>query len=547
MQDTSMPQQGSPQRSKTAAAASSSASARAAEIAAHVSQAAPENTSEAATRHTATAARETASQPAAASNNAVEPEPQAAAPNNAPALSKKTVIPLLVVLYVGAFLAGFSENLMNMTLVAVMDEFAIDSVTAQWLVTAYMIVATVMVTLTAFLYRTIKLRTLFFSACGLFFLGSLAGFFAPNFFLLLAARVLQAIGSGVLIPTMMNTILVVAPKDKLGSYMSIGGCMITFGPALAPVACGGVVTAMGWHYVFLITLVGCALLLISGAVFLKNFQNQKSSLDIPSALMSAIFLASLSLGLAEITTNTLVGIAALVLAIAALALFVQCQFHCAYPLIDLTPMKSRTFWPATILVLIAMMSTFSSTVLLPLYLETGMGLTAAAAGLVILVPVLFNAFASLLSGRILDAKGEWPLLPLGFAFITIGFIVLSVTSASLTLVAVFAGALFVFIGVGMTLTTGQTAGLRTLPPELNPFGVALMSTFVQIAACVGPPLFTGLLASGQANALASGAAETIAVAQGFSLAVSIAAVCAFVAFVCAFVYSRYVTKLREQR
>ena len=79
----------------------------------------------------------------------------------------KPLVLLLSVLYGSAFIAGFNENLVNMALVSIMAEYGVDSVTAQWLVTGYMIVATVVVTCMAFLYRRFHVRTLFFGAAGL--------------------------------------------------------------------------------------------------------------------------------------------------------------------------------------------------------------------------------------------------------------------------------------------------------------------------------------------------------------------------------------------
>lgn len=445
---------------------------------------------------------------------------------------------MLSVMYGSAFMAGFGENLMNMALVSIMAEYGVDSVTAQWLVTGYMIVSTIMVTLAAFLYRRIKLRTLFFSAAALFLAGSVMGLLSSSFAMLFAARLIQSAGSGMFIPMMMNTVLAVTPKNKLGSYMSIGGCMITFGPAFAPVVCGAVVTTLGWHCIFLIPIIAIIALSVMGAAFLRNLDNEPESLDVPSVLLSAIGLTVLSYGLAEVALNTLVGIVALAAAALIIGLFVVRQLRCAHPLMDLTPMKSRTFWPATILVLIAMMSTFSTTVLLPLYLEGALGMTAATAGFVILVPVLVNAATALFSGRIMDSRGEWPLIPLGFCLIVAGFAILSATSALMSVPAVVVGALCVFIGVGMTLTPSQTAGLRTLPPNLNPFGVSIMTTFVQLAACIGPSLFTGVMSSGQAAALLDNADAALANAQGFSLAMLLAAVIALAGTLVAFVYAR---------
>ena len=143
----------------------------------------------------------------------------------------KPLVLLLLVLYGAAFLAGFNENLVNMALVSIMADYGVDSVTAQWLVTGYMIVATVVVMCMAFLYRRFHLRTLFFAASALSFAGSAMGLVANGFEMLFAARLVQAVGTGIFIPLMMNTIVAVTPKNKLGTYLSIGGCTITFGPA----------------------------------------------------------------------------------------------------------------------------------------------------------------------------------------------------------------------------------------------------------------------------------------------------------------------------
>ncbi|MFQ8866979.1 MAG: MFS transporter [Eggerthella lenta] len=398
----------------------------------------------------------------------------------------KPLVLLLSVLYGSAFIAGFNENLVNMALVSIMAEYGVDSVTAQWLVTGYMIVATVVVTCMAFLYRRFHVRTLFFGAAGLSIVGSAMGLVAPSFELLLVARLVQAVGTGIFIPLMMNTILVVTPKNKLGTYLSVGGCMITFGPAFAPVVCGALVTAFGWHSIFVVPIVAMAVLTALGFFYMKNLETHEAHLDVLSVLLSAVALTVLSFGLTQLTTDGVLAAAALVLAAAMVAVFVVRQLRCAHPLIDLAPMKNRAFWPALILVTIAMMSMFSMSVLLPLYFEGAAGMTAFAAGLVILVPVLANAGATLLGGRIMDKRGEWPLLPLGFGGIAIGFIALVAVAPQLSVPAVFAAMLVMYVAVGFIFSPSQTAGLRALPPRQNPFGVALMTTFVQIAACIGP-------------------------------------------------------------
>lgn len=449
---------------------------------------------------------------------------------------------LLVVLYGSAFLAGFNENLVNMALVSVMDEYGVGSVTAQWLVTGYMIVATVVVMSMAFLYRRIQLRPLFFFASALTLAGSVMGLLAPSFGMLMLARGVQAVGSGIFIPLMMNTVLAVAPRERLGSFLAIGSCMITFGPALAPVVCGALVTALGWHSVFLVPVVAMALLAAIGVRAVQNRGFSPATLDGPSVVLSALFLSSLSLGLVELTIDAVLAAASLAVAALSAVLFVVRQLHSDHPLIDLAPMKSRAFWPSILLTTVAMMGSFSCSVLLPLYLEGATGLTSFLAGALMLVPALANAGTTLLGGRIMDARGEWPLLPAGFAVIAVGFALMAVLAPSLSLPAVFVATLLVMGGTGFIFSPSQTAGLRTLSPEQNPFGVALSTTFVQVAACIGPSLYTGILSTGQESALAAGAAANAAVAQGFASAMVVAACIAAAGCALAFVYARAAVK-----
>lgn len=444
----------------------------------------------------------------------------------------------LAVLYGGAFVAGFNENLVNMALMSIMGEYGVDSVTAQWLVTGYMIVATVVVSCMAFLYRRFKLRALFFAAAGLSLAGSVMGLFANSFALLLAARLVQAVGTGIFIPMMINTVLAVTPKNKLGGFLAIGSCTITFGPAFAPVVCGGLVTAFGWHSIFAVPSLAMALLGALGFFLIENLEDSgEAHLDMPSVALSAVGLVALSFGLAQLTLDAPVAAVALAVAAVTLAAFAVRQLRCAHPLIDLTPVKSISFWPTLLLVVVAMMTTFSLSVLLPLYFEGALGLSAFLSGLVILVPVLANAASTLLGGRLMDKRGEWPLLPVGFGVVLAGLALMAAVSPGMSLGAMFAAAFVTYVGVGLIFSPSQTAGLRTLPPEQHPFGVALSTTFVQIAACLGPSMYIGIMSSAQAAAAVRGASSQVGTAEGFSMAIVVAAGIAAAGFGVAFAYA----------
>lgn len=458
----------------------------------------------------------------------------------------KTVL-FLVVMYAGAFLAGFSENLMNMALMSIMADFSVDSITAQWLVTGYMIVATIFVICTAFFFRRIKLRILFFIAAAAVIIGSAIGFVSTSFEMLMVGRLIQAIGFGPLIPMMMNSVLVVVAKRKLGAYMAIGGCMISFGPAFAPAVCGALVTALGWHAVFLAPLVGMAVVTVLGIFFVKSFDTVSAKLDLLSVVLCSLFLLALCFGLSQLTVSLSFGIGCLVSALVIGALFVIRQNKASHPLISMEPMKRKSFWPAALLVTIAMLSSFALSVLLPLYYEGALGMTAVSAGFLILIPVAINCVVALVAGRIMDRAGEWPLLPIGYGLAAIGFILLALFASSMNAKLVVVASVVAFVGIGLVFSPSQTAGLRTLPCEENPFGVAIMTTATQLAACVAPSLYIGVMSGAQVSALAGGSAAEPATALGFATAIVVAAVIGVIAFATAFAFARAQVRRDEER
>ena len=458
----------------------------------------------------------------------------------------KTVL-FLVVMYAGAFLAGFSENLMNMALMSIMADFSVDSITAQWLVTGYMIVATIFVICTAFFFRRIKLRILFFIAAAAVIIGSAIGFVSTSFEMLMVGRLIQAIGFGPLIPMMVNSVLVVVDKRKLGAYMAIGGCMISFGPAFAPAVCGALVTALGWHAVFLAPLVGMAVVTVLGIFFVKSFDTVSAKLDLLSVVLCSLFLLALCFGLSQLTVSLSFGIGCLVSALVIGALFVIRQNKASHPLISMEPMKRKSFWPAALLVTIAMLSSFALSVLLPLYYEGALGMTAVSAGFLILIPVAINCVVALVAGRIMDRAGEWPLLPIGYGLAAIGFILLALFASSMNAKLVVVASVVAFVGIGLVFSPSQTAGLRTLPCEENPFGVAIMTTATQLAAWVAPSLYIGVMSGAQVSALAGGSAAEPATALGFATAIVVAAVIGVIAFATAFAFARAQVRRDEER
>lgn len=448
----------------------------------------------------------------------------------------------LAVMYIAAFVAAFNENIINVALHDIMDAFSVGATTAQWLVSGYMVVTSIFTATMAYLSSRFSTRRLLFFACGCLIAGEALCLVAPSFAVLLPSRIIQAAGSGILFPLMMNVVIACAPREKLGLFLSLGGACITLGPAFGPVISGLMCTLFGWRAIFIVPLAGAIVVALAGTKFVRNIgERGEATLDVPSVVLLAAGITAFVFSVGEFSTDVALGAGALAAAVVFLGVFAARQLKLEHPVLNVRPMASARFWPACALVVVAMMTTFSMSVLL-LYFEGAFGMTALAAGLLILPAIAVNAVTSIVGGRIMDAHGAWPLLPIGFALIAVGQVAISLTAGGMRLGVVVALTVVVYAGVGLVLSPSQTAGLETLPPADHPHGTALLNTWNMIAASFGPSLFIGLLSASAAAAGTAGAAADAAQAVGFASAVRVAAIIAVAGFAIATVYA-----LRERR
>ena len=189
------------------------------------------------------------------------------------------------------------------------------------------------------------------------------------------------------------------------------------------------------------------------------------------------------------------------------------------------------------MLVVSMMISFSMSVLLPMYFENVFEMTALFAGLMLLAPIFGNAIAAVISGRIMDKFGEWPLIPAGFLCILVGQFGIALIAPSINTVAVVLCAVVVYCGVGFCMSPVQTAGLKCLNHELHAHGISIINTIIMVSAAIGPSLFIGTQAAGVAEAAAAGSTVIVANAMGFSQAIWLATGVALIGLAVAIPYS----------
>lgn len=436
--------------------------------------------------------------------------------------------PIVFVAAFSAFLATFNETFLNVAFSPVMADFQISVSTVQWLAAAYMLGAAVMVPVSAFLYRKIPTRPLYLTTVGLLIAGSVVGALAPSFSVLLTGRIIQALGTGMLIPVGMNITLEVAPKRKLGTYMGIMGAMTTLGPSTSVIAAGVLLSFFPWRTLLWVFAGLSVLCFLCGLVLLKNVAKLTNpKLDLLSPVLIGIALIGILYGISTIFSgNALLAVIAAAIGIIFLILFIRRQKKLAEPLIDLRPLSVKPFAIGVLINMLSLIVIFAMNIVMPLFMQSALGESAFNASLTLFPAILLSCIISPLAGRIYDRRGAKLLLPLGFALICVFNFALGFahSAGSLLLLSI----LYIPVICGSALIIGpvQSFALSFLTPELNPHGVTVMSTGFQIAGCIGSSLFSGVYSM---NAQAS---------HGFTAASMLAAALALAGLILALKISR---------
>lgn len=160
-------------------------------------------------------------------------------------------LPIMLSLIIGAFFAILNETLLNIALTTLMHEFDITLPTVQWMATGFMLVMGIVIPVSALLIQWFTTRQLFLGTMTIFTIGTAICAMAPTFPILLSGRLIQAIGTGMLMPIMFNVFLLLYPPLKRGKIMGIVGLVIMFAPALGPTLSGLIVEYLGWRFLFI--------------------------------------------------------------------------------------------------------------------------------------------------------------------------------------------------------------------------------------------------------------------------------------------------------
>lgn len=429
------------------------------------------------------------------------------------------VMPIMLSLIIGAFFAILNETLLNIALTTLMDEFEVTVTSVQWMATGFMLVMGVVIPISAMLLQWFTTRQMFLGTMITFTIGTIICASAPVFSVLLFGRVLQAVGTGLLTPIIFNTFLLIYPPRRRGAVMGVVGLVIMFAPAIGPTLSGVIVEYLGWRFLFITVIPFAIFSILFAYKYLINVSEvTKPKIDYFSLVLSTIGFGGVVFGFSSAGEHDAGFLAPVVfipiiVGFIGLVLFTLRQLKLKEPILDMRVFKFPMYTLSVILFVIVIMAMFASEIILPIYMQGPLALTAATAGLILLPGSLLNGLLSPLMGRLFDKFGPRVLMIPASIVLAVVMFVFSRLNAETPIWLLIGCYVLLMISIAAMMMPAETNGLNQLPKQLYPHGTAIMTTLQPVAAAIGVSLFISILNARQSfflkNAANPGDPETI--------------------------------------
>ena len=461
-----------------------------------------------------------------------------------PGLDRETLV-LGGVVVIGMVMAILDATIVNVAIPSLGGDFHTSITTIQWVMTAYLLALASTIPLSGWASARFGTKRAWMASLALFTVGSCLAGAATSIESLIAARVIQGAGAGLIMPVGQTILLHAAGPRRIGRVMSVVGIPMLLAPIAGPVIGGAIVDAASWRWIFFVNLPIAALALTLAWRLLPSAAPERAErLDLRGLALLSPGIAIAVYGLSEVGSAGTVGVQPLALMAIGLTLVASFVAHArrrtGAALLDMSLFLRRGFAAAAATNLLLGVALFGSLILLPLYYQLVRGETPLRTGLLLVPQALGAAVAMPFAGRLTDEIGARVVIPSGILLALAGTVVYTQIGAE-TSAATLGGALFLIgLGLGATVMPSMAVAYQSVAREAAADATAAINVIQRIAASIGTALLAVVLqrsiaeripgAGGSLRALPAGAraddAADLAAAFGATFWVAAALVAA---------------------
>jgi EmrB/QacA subfamily drug resistance transporter len=430
------------------------------------------------------------------------------------------------VVVLGSIMAILDTTVVNVALPTFQEEFGVEEYsTVAWTITAYTLALAAVIPVTGWAADRFGTKRLYMSALALFTIGSVLCATAWSIESLIAFRVLQGLGGGMLMPLGMTIMTKAAGPHRIGRLMAILGIPMLLGPILGPILGGWLIDSVSWHWIFLINLpLGIIAIIYAWRALASDSPQPSETFDVVGMLLLSPGLALFLYGVSSIPVHgTIAAAGVLVPGLIGLTLmvaFVFWAFRPEHPLLDLRLFANRNLTAATGVMFLFAASFFGALLLVPTYFQQVRGESVLMAGL-LMAPQGLGAMVTMpIAGRLVDRHPVGRIVPFGLLAVIVGMTGLALSTDPATPLPQILVCLFVLgMGMGGSMMPIFTSALKTLQSHQVARGSTLINVIQQIAASVGVASISVILTNQINSSEAITAARAIGQAQAQGLTV----------------------------
>ncbi|MBC2638115.1 MULTISPECIES: MFS transporter [unclassified Rhodococcus (in: high G+C Gram-positive bacteria)] len=372
-----------------------------------------------------------------------------------------------------------------------------------WVLTAYLLSASIFTPVMGRLGDMHGKKRVFVVALVALAAGSLLAALATSLSVMIAARVIQGIGGGVL-PLAFGIIRDEFPEDKVVGAVGIIAALTAVGAGLGIVLAGPIVAVLSYHWLFWIPMIMVVLAGVAAQILVPESRVRTAGkINWLTALLLSGWLVALLLGVSQAPTwgwGSPIVVGLLVAAAVLVATWVVAESRSANPLIDMTMMRIRSVWAANLLALLMGVGMYAAFGFLPQFLQTptsagyGFGASVTESGLMLL-PVSAGMFLlGLASGRLAARLGSKNLLIAGSLVSAIGYFVVAFLHQ--TEIDIYLAMSLVGIGFGLAFSAMSNVVVGAVSPEQTGVASGMNANIRTIGGALGAAFMASVVTSG---------------------------------------------------
>ncbi|WP_342387895.1 MFS transporter [Salinicoccus bachuensis] len=404
---------------------------------------------------------------------------------------------VVVVIIAAAFLLTFNQFLLITAFPTIMTEFDINATQVQWLTNAFILVTLIFIPMSGYLSTTYSARTLVIFSLTCLLIGTAIGGWSPNFGVLLASRMIQAIGAGIILPLIQTILLIVFPYHRRGFAMGLLGAVTNIAPASAPSISGIIIDYLDWRSLHWVILPFILITFVMALFLMKNVLEQnRTTLDLRSVALSASGFALFILGLSNISVYGFLSpwsLLPMAVGIVSVLFFISRQFSIPTPVLNLDLFRNRTFSLAITLIFINMMLLLSTETILPMFAQDALGTSAFLSGFLLVPGTIILSVITFISGNLYDRYGGKRIATIGFACTALSLGLINTVGIDDSPYWIMVYFCLFMTGFGLTLMPLVTVSMSELGKEDIPHGSAIVNTVRQFAMAFGIIILTSII------------------------------------------------------